>query len=115
MLSGPEPWVWLAERDGAPAGLAWLERPEVAGWIAPMTVVRPVAYLYLMGVAHRERGGGIGAGLAARVHREIEAAGVAATLLHYALPSPLSAPFWSMQGYRPLWTAWEARPASTLR
>jgi hypothetical protein len=80
-----------------------------------MTVVRPVAYLYLMGVAHRERGGGIGAGLAARVHREIEAAGVAATLLHYALPSPLSAPFWSMQGYRPLWTAWEARPASTLR
>ena len=114
-LAAPEPWVWLAERDGAPVGLAWVERPEAAGWIAPLTAVRPVAYLYLMGVAHRERGGGIGAGLAARVHREIEGAGVAATLLHYALPSPLSAPFWSMQGYRPLWTAWEARPASTLR
>jgi GNAT superfamily N-acetyltransferase len=114
-LAGPEPWVWLAERRGAPVGMAWAERPEAAGWIAPMTAASPVAYLYLMGVAAAERGGGIGTALAARAHQEIEAAGVAATLLHYALPSPLSAPFWAMQGYRPLWTGWEARPASTLR
>jgi hypothetical protein len=80
-----------------------------------MTAVTPVAYLYLMGVAASERGGGIGAALAERAHREIDAAGVAATLLHHALPSPLSTPFWAIQGYRPLWTGWEARPASTLR
>jgi methyl-accepting chemotaxis protein len=67
------------------------------------------------GVATGERGGGIGTRLAALVHREIEAAGVVATLLHHALPNPLSTPFWSMQGYRPLWTAWEARPAGKLR
>jgi hypothetical protein len=29
--------------------------------------------------------------------------------------NPLSAPFWSQQGYRPLWTTWEARPASAIR
>jgi hypothetical protein len=114
-LADPEPWVWLAERDGAPAGMAWVEGPGAATYIAPMTAVTPVAYFYLMGVAAGERGGGIGAALAARAHREIDAAGVAATLLNYALPSPLSAPFWAMQGYRLLWTGWEAHPASTLR
>jgi hypothetical protein len=40
---------------------------------------------------------------------------VAVTLLHYAVPNPLSVPFWSARGYRPLWTVWEARPAGTLR
>jgi hypothetical protein len=24
-------------------------------------------------------------------------------------------PFWGHQGYRPLWTTWEARPARMLR
>jgi hypothetical protein len=40
------------------------------------------------GVATGERGGGIGTRLAALVHREIEAAGFVATLLHHALPEP---------------------------
>jgi hypothetical protein len=35
-------------------------------------------------------------------------------LLHYELLNPRSGPFWSQQGYRPLWTALEARPASRL-
>ena len=113
-LAAPEPWVWLAERDGSPAGLAWAERPEAASWIAPMTSASPVAYLYLAGVATGDRGAGVGTALVGRAHHEIEAAGVAATLLHFALPNPLSAPFWALHGYRPLWTAWEARPAGTL-
>ena len=29
--------------------------------------------------------------------------------------NPLSAPFWSRMGYRPLWTGWEVRPAASLR
>jgi hypothetical protein len=114
-LAGPAPWVWLAERAGTPAGMAWAEPPEAAGWIAPLTSLAPVAYILLMGVAAGERGRGIGAALAARAHLEIDAAGAAVTLLHYALPSPLSVPFWGAQGYRPLWTIWEARPAHTLR
>ena len=50
--------------------------------------------------------------LAARLHREIEDARVAVTLLHYEQTNPLSVPFWSQQGYRPLWTSWETRPAA---
>ncbi len=29
--------------------------------------------------------------------------------------NPLAVPFWGRQGYRPLWTTWEARPARMLR
>jgi len=36
--------------------------------------------------------------------------------LHYSLLNPLSVPFWSQQGYRPLWTSWQAlgRPGHPL-
>ncbi len=115
MLADPEPWVWLAERDGAPVGLLTAERPEVAAWIAPMTNPQPVAYLQQGFVPPSERGTGIGAMLTACFHADIEAADIPVTLLHYAQTNPLSAPFWSQQGYRPLWTSWEARPARNLR
>jgi GNAT superfamily N-acetyltransferase len=115
LLAVPETWTWLAERDGTAIGMLCAERPESAGWIAPMVRPSPVAYLLLMGVAAGERGSGVGTALAARLHREIKATGVAVTLLHYAQLNPLSVPFWSQQGYRPLWTAWEARPARTIR
>src|SRR5262249_51913540 len=36
MLAGPQPWTWLAERDGQAIGLAAAQRPELAGWIAPL-------------------------------------------------------------------------------
>jgi hypothetical protein len=45
----------------------------------------------------------------------LDARGVDTTLLHYAQLNPLSAPFWSRMGYRPLWTGWEVRPAASLR
>ena len=44
-----------------------------------------------------------------------DASGVDTTLLHFAQLNPLSAPFWSRMGYRPLWTGWEVRPAASLR
>jgi hypothetical protein len=50
-----------------------------------------------------------------RLNREIDAAGAAITLLHYAQLNPLSVPFWSQQGYRPLWTSWETKPARSIR
>jgi GNAT superfamily N-acetyltransferase len=115
MLTGPEPWMWLAERDGAAIGLLAAQRPELAGWIAPLVRPAPVAYLMLMFVAPGERAGGIGTELVARLHADIGAAGVPVTLLHYEQVNPLSAPFWSQQGYRPLWITWEARPARAIR
>jgi GNAT superfamily N-acetyltransferase len=115
MLAGPEPWIWLAERDAQAIGLLAAQRPELAGWIAPLVRPAPVAYLMLMFVAPGERAGGIGAELAARLHTDVRAAGVSVTLLHYEQVNPLSAPFWSRQGYRPLWLTWEARPARSIR
>jgi GNAT superfamily N-acetyltransferase len=115
LLAGPEPWTWLAERDGTAVGMLAAQQPEAAGWIAPMAGPAPVAYLMLMFVLPGERASGLGGLLTARFHREVEAAGAVATLLHYEQTNPLSVPFWSQQGYRPLWTTWAARPARTLR
>lgn len=115
LLAGTEPWTWLAERDGTPIGLLAAQRPESAGWIAPMVRPAPAAYTTMLDVLPGERGSGVGAALVGRMHREAEAAGVAVTLLRYEQLNPLSVPFWSRQGYRPLWNVWEVRPARAIR
>jgi hypothetical protein len=115
MLAGPQPWTWLAERDGRPVGMLAAQHPEAAGWIAPMVGLAPAAYNMLTYVASDERASGVGAAMAARLHHDADAAGVTVMLLHYEQPNPLSAPFWSQQRYRPVWTSWEARPAGALR
>jgi GNAT superfamily N-acetyltransferase len=114
-LAAADPWVWLAERDDRPVGVLHAQPPAAAGWIAGLTARGPVAYNLLTGVSPAERGGGIGAALTARFHAEAAAAGVAVTLLHHTVTNPRSVPFWSQQGYRPLWTIWEISPAATLR
>jgi GNAT superfamily N-acetyltransferase len=115
LVAGPEPWTWLAERDGKPVGMLAAQRPEAAGWIAPLTRLSPAAYLMLMFVAPQMRSSGLGTLLVDEFHRVVDAAGCAVTLLHYEQLNPLSMPFWSRQGYRPLWTTWQATPASLLR
>ncbi len=115
LLADPDAWIWLADRGGEPAGLLYAEKPEVASWIAPMAGAKPVSYLELMYLQPGERGQGLAPVLVERLHQAADAAGVAVTLLHYEQVNPLSGPFWSRQGYRPLWTTWEARPARTLR
>jgi GNAT superfamily N-acetyltransferase len=115
LVAGRAPWTWLAERDGEPVAMLAAQRPEAAGWITPMTGLAPAAYLMLMFVQPGERGTGVGAALVDQFHREADAAGVAVTLLHHAQLNPLSAPFWSRQGYRPLWTTWQATPARAIR
>ena len=110
LLAGPDAWTWLAEHDGEPRPLD-AEPPEAASWIAPMAGPDPVAYLELMYVQPGERGQGMAPALVELLHREADAAGVAVTLLHYEQVNPLSGPFWNRQGYRPLRTSWEARPA----
>jgi GNAT superfamily N-acetyltransferase len=115
LVAGPAPWTWLAERDGEAVGLLAAQRPAAAGWITPMTSLAPAAYLMLMFVHPGERGTGVGATLVGRFHREADAAGIRAILLHHAQLNPLSAPFWSRHGYRPLWTSWQALPARAVR
>lgn len=115
LLAGPAAWTWLAERDGEPVGLLAAQRPESATWITPMVRGAPAGYLMLMFVASGERGRGIGAALTGQFHHEAATAGLAVTLLHYEQLNPLSAPFWNRQGYRPLWTVWEATPARVIR
>lgn len=115
LLTSEEPWIWLAERDGTAIGMVGAEPPEAAQWVAPLTRLSPAAYLQ-QGIVHPgERGTGVGAALTAELHAQLRRARVPVTLLHHSQVNPLSAPFWSQQGYRPLWTSWSARPASTLR
>jgi predicted N-acetyltransferase YhbS len=114
-LSAPEPWAWVAERDGAVIGALTASRPADASWIGGLSAAQPAAYVGLLSVAPAERGGGVGASLVALAQAEFDLAGVAATLLFYGTFNPLSVPFWSRLGWRPLWTAWSAHPASTLR
>jgi GNAT superfamily N-acetyltransferase len=114
-LARADPWTWLAERNGRPVGLLVAQPPQDAGWIAGMTGKTPAAYLQTMFVEGQERGTGIGAALVRNLHARLDGMGVAVTLLHHSQVNPLSAPFWYRMGYRPLWTSWEARPASALR
>ena len=114
LLAGPSPWTWLAERDGEAVAMLAAQRPEAAGWIAPMTGLAPAAYLTLMFVRPEDRGSGVAGALVDEFHRAAGTAGVAVTLLHYAQLNPLSVPFWSRRGYRPLWTTWQATPARSI-
>jgi hypothetical protein len=114
MLAEPQPWIWLVEQDQRPVGVL-IGEPPPAQWIAPFVGVAPVAYNMLTWVSPADRGAGVAAALVGCFHEASEAAGVPATLLHYEQTNPLSAPFWARQGYRPLWTSWEARPACTMR
>jgi len=114
-LAARPAWGWLAERDGEPVGLVHVQPPEQSRWITGMTRPGVTVYLQTMFVRPAERGGGVGAALVRHVHAALDARGVDTTLLHYAQVNPLSAPFWSRMGYRPLWTGWEVRPAASLR
>jgi hypothetical protein len=49
------------------------------------------------------------------VHNWVAEQRVVGHFLHYNPPNPLSSVFWPRQGYRPLWTQWELRPAGALR
>jgi GNAT superfamily N-acetyltransferase len=117
VLNRQPSWIWLAEdeRQRTPVGLLELQSPERAKWIAPAAALAPVAYLASMFVQPGERGAGVGAALVSHAHAAADGSGAALTLLHYALVNPLSGPFWSRMGYRPLWTMWKANPAALFR
>lgn len=112
---GADP-VWLAERDGVPLALA------ECGWIDTDNHrsgqrLRPGRWAYVNCLAVREtaRGTGVGRQLMTSAHEEFARAGVVGSFLYYNPANPLSSVFWARQGYRPLWTMWEVRPATALR
>ncbi|HWE89514.1 MAG TPA: GNAT family N-acetyltransferase [Pseudonocardiaceae bacterium] len=109
--------VWLAERDGLPAGLAecWLidVPPEAGpGFLVP---AGRWGYVNTVAVTPAVRGEGVGRAMLAVAHRAFRRAGVRGSYLYYNPANPLSSVFWPRQGYRPLWTIWEVRPVTAIR
>ncbi|GAA1346734.1 GNAT family N-acetyltransferase [Saccharothrix algeriensis] len=109
--------VWLAERDGIAVGLAECALVTSEPGNAPATRLPPGRWGYVncVSVLPGARGGGVGRQLMAHAHRELHRLGAVGSYLYYNPPNPLSSVFWPRQGYRPLWTAWEVRPAGALR
>lgn len=109
--------MWIIERDGVAVGVAecWLTDA------APGTSRRfpvPVGrwgYVNTVSILPGARGGGLGQQLMSVAHRDLQQGGAKGSYLYYNPPNPLSSVFWPRQGYRPLWTIWEIRPANALR
>jgi GNAT superfamily N-acetyltransferase len=109
--------VWVAERDGIAVALAecWFSDSTAGSWSETRLPHGRWGYVNSLSVAPDARGTGVGRELMSVVHRELARAGAAGTFLYFNPPNPLSTVFWARQGYRPLWTIWEVRPASALR
>jgi GNAT superfamily N-acetyltransferase len=116
-LAEDEPAVWLAEEDGETRALAHCAWIDVAPASEAGEVLPAGRWGYVNNVvtAPGERGGGFGRALMAHVHQELHRGGATRTYLYYNPTNPLSSVFWHRQGYRPLWTMWEVRPAAALR
>ncbi|WP_199434537.1 GNAT family N-acetyltransferase [Qaidamihabitans albus] len=104
--------VWLAESTGVAAGLAVCGRPAPA---PRRLAAGRWGQVGTVSVAATARGTGIGRALMAVVHRDLLARGARGTFLFYSPHNALASVFWHRQGYRPLWTTWEVRPAAALR
>ena len=109
--------VWLAERDGVVVGLAHCRLMDVTARALTGTRLRPGRWGYVncVSVFDEARGAGVGRELMAVAHHELHRGGATGTFLYYNPPNPLASVFWARQGYRPLWTCWELRPAGALR
>ncbi|PRX43895.1 acetyltransferase (GNAT) family protein [Prauserella shujinwangii] len=110
-LAQREPQLWIAELYGEPLGIAQLQLPPASDWVRGQVSAGRVGYLTSLNVAEQARSTGVGTALAEHAHQVFDEAGAEVVLLHHALASPRSTPFWYAQGYRPLWTYWYRRPA----
>jgi ribosomal protein S18 acetylase RimI-like enzyme len=109
--------VWLAERDGVAIGLVecWVTDADPSAQRRFPVPPGRWGYINCVSVLPGARSTGVGQAMMAFAHRELHRAGAAGTYLYYNPPNPLSSVFWPRQGYRPLWTIWETRPAGALR
>ncbi|WP_436496509.1 N-acetyltransferase family protein [Actinokineospora sp. HUAS TT18] len=108
--------VWIAERDGVVVGHAegWHTDSIPGSWAETRMRHGRWGYVNCLSVREDARGTGVGRALMDVVHAEL-LAGSVGSFLYYNPPNPLSPAFWARQGYRPLWTVWEIRPAGALR
>ncbi|ONI71328.1 GNAT family N-acetyltransferase [Actinosynnema sp. ALI-1.44] len=109
--------IWIGERDGIAVAMAecWYNESTTGSWSETRLRHGLWGYVNSFSVSPSFRGAGVGRELISVVHRELAAAGAVGTFLYFNPPNPLSTVFWARQGYRPLWTIWEVRPASALR
>lgn len=109
--------IWLAEVDGVAAAVAdcgWVNSAP-GTWAAELLPPGNWGYVNNVATEPSARGRGVGRALMAVAHREFHRLGATGTYLYYNPTNPLASVFWPRQGYRPLWTYWEVRPASALR
>jgi GNAT superfamily N-acetyltransferase len=109
--------VWLAEQAGEVVGVAecgWIDSSP-GSWAAELLPFGRWGYVNNVAISLHVRGRGVGRALMSLAHNEFHRDGTTRTYLYYNPPNPLASVFWHRQGYRPLWTMWEIRPASALR
>lgn len=108
--------IWVAEQDGVIVGLAECGYSDAVpgSWTATRLPAGRWGYINCASVLPGARDRGVGGRLVGLAHAAFVAAGVAGSYLYYNPPNPLSSVFWPRQGYRPLWTVWEVRPATAL-
>ncbi|MEO9139981.1 MAG: GNAT family N-acetyltransferase [Jatrophihabitans sp.] len=102
-LEGPTT-VLLAEHDDTVSGVVLAESTENSTWVGARLALAPVSYLAMASTDPSARGGGVGSTLVAALHARHRASGIRLIGLHYSPFNPLSVPFWSQQGYRPVLT-----------
>lgn len=109
--------VLVAERGGVAVGLAecWLNESVPGSWAETRLPHGRWGYVNCLSVVADARGAGVGRALMSAAHHELRTAGAERMFLYFNPPNPLSSVFWARQGYRPLWTIWEIRPAAALR
>ncbi|WP_199434536.1 GNAT family N-acetyltransferase [Qaidamihabitans albus] len=109
--------IWLADLGGRPVGVvdSGLHDATADHWLGTVLPAGRWGYVHSVAVQPDVRGHGVGRALLNATHAEFSRAGVRGTYLYYNPPNPLASVFWHRQGYRPLWTVWEVRPATLLR
>ncbi|MGW5051857.1 N-acetyltransferase family protein [Actinokineospora sp. NPDC004072] len=109
--------TWIAELDGVAVGMveAWETDAQPGSWARTRVRAGRWAFVNCLSVLPQARGLGVGRTLMDTAHAALLGPRSAGAFLYYNPPNPLSPTFWARQGYRPLWTVWELRPADALR
>ncbi len=109
--------TWVAERGTETVGLLECGHADAGpgSWLAGLLPGGTWGYVNCASVVPGARGTGVGRALVAAAMPALQRPGARGTYLYYNPPNPISSVFWPRQGYRPLWTLWEVRPAAALR
>ncbi|GAA2980843.1 GNAT family N-acetyltransferase [Actinokineospora diospyrosa] len=109
--------VWIAEVDGVPVGHVegWHTSSTPGSWAETRVKHGRWGYVNCLSVLPSARGTGVGRALMDVAHAALLGPGTVGSFLYYNPPNPVSPVFWARQGYRPLWTVWETRPAGAVR